>query len=80
MAILAGLALPAIAPSQAWAAPGPNAYVTNYGDNSVSMIDTATNSIVGSPIPVGANPFDVAITPDGKHAYVTNQNASGTVS
>lgn len=41
------------------------------------MIDTATNT-VGSTIPVaaGTSPFGVAITPDGKYAYVTGFQAN----
>jgi YVTN family beta-propeller protein len=49
-----------------------NAYITNFGDNTVSVIDTATNTVVGSPIPVGRGPFGVAVTPDGSKVYVTN--------
>jgi YVTN family beta-propeller protein len=49
-----------------------NAYITNGGDNTVSVIDTATNTVVGSPIPVGVGPFGVAVTPDGSKVYVTN--------
>ena len=47
------------------------AYVTNGGDNTVSVIDTATNTVVAT-IPVGQFPFGVAITPDGTRAYVPN--------
>ena len=47
------------------------AYVTNSQDNTVSVIDTATNTVVAT-IPVGAVPVGVAITPDGTRAYVTN--------
>ncbi|MGQ0445312.1 MAG: hypothetical protein ACT4O2_09360 [Beijerinckiaceae bacterium] len=36
------------------------------------MIDTATNKVVGTPIPVGDGPFGVAVTPDGTKVYVTN--------
>ena len=43
------------------------------------MIDTASNTVVGTPIPVGTTPAWVAITPDGKHVYVTN-NGSNNVS
>jgi YVTN family beta-propeller protein len=50
----------------------PFAYVVNNGDNTVSVIDTATNTVVGTPIPVGGLPNGVAITPDGTHAYVAN--------
>src|SRR5258708_8956317 len=42
-----------------------NAYIANDGDNTVSVIATATNTVVGLPIPVGSNPAGVAVTPDG---------------
>ena len=35
------------------------------------MIDTATNTVVAT-VAVGSGPSGVAVTPDGKHAYVTN--------
>jgi YVTN family beta-propeller protein len=35
------------------------------------VIDVATNTVVRS-VPVGNNPFGVAVTPDRKFAYVTN--------
>ena len=47
------------------------AYVTNNVDGTVSVITTATGA-VSAPITVGKAPTGVAITPDGKHAYVTN--------
>lgn len=57
---------------------GTRAYVTNIDQaNSVSVIDTVTNTVVAT-IPI-AGPFGVAITPDGTHAYVTNVG-SNTVS
>src|SRR5215831_18791652 len=46
------------------------AYITNSFDNTVSVIATATNTVVGSPIPVGSQPFGVAVTPDGSKVYV----------
>ncbi|MFJ5803077.1 IPT/TIG domain-containing protein [Streptomyces decoyicus] len=46
-------------------------YVTNFAANTVTMIDTATNMVVGAPIPVGAQPNFVAIAPNG-NAYVAN--------
>jgi YVTN family beta-propeller protein len=42
----------------------------------VSVITTATGA-VSAPITVGSNPVSVAITPDGKHAYVTNEGTNG---
>ncbi|MSY45028.1 MAG: hypothetical protein F2686_05310, partial [Actinobacteria bacterium] len=56
---------------------GTKAYVTNDWNATVSVINTATNT-VSATIPVGRDPFAVAITPDGTKAYVTN--ASETVS
>ena len=40
------------------------------------MIDTATNTVVGAPIPVGTNPFGLAVTPKGGFAYVANSGSS----
>jgi YVTN family beta-propeller protein len=57
---------------------GPFAYVANSLDDTVSVINTATNTVVGL-IPVGSNPVGIAITPDGTRAYVTNF-LSGSVS
>src|SRR6516165_10061549 len=56
-----------------------HAYITNSGDNTVSVIDTATNTVVGSPITVGSLPFGVAVTPDSSKVYVGN-SVGGTVS
>src|SRR5262245_13535718 len=51
---------------------GPRLYVANVVDNTVSVIDTATNTVVGSPIRVGTQPRGIVITPNGAAAYVTN--------
>ena len=64
-----GLAL-AACPAEA----APFLYVANSGDSTVSVIDTATNTVVGFLIPVGNLPYGVAITPDGTKVYVTNLN------
>ncbi len=61
-----GLGLPAC-PAEA----APFAYVTNESSNTVSVIDTATNT-VAEALTVGSGPVGVAVAPDGKHAYVTN--------
>ena len=39
--------------------------------NTVSVIDTATNTVIAT-IPVGSSPFGVAVTPDGSKVYVAN--------
>jgi len=46
-------------------------YVTNLGDNSVSVIDTTTNTVVGPPIPV-RQPVGIAFNPINGDMYVTN--------
>ena len=51
---------------------GTFAYVANGASDNVSVIDVATNTVVGSPIPVGDTPLGIAITPDGTTAYVAN--------
>ncbi|WP_153018047.1 hypothetical protein [Saccharococcus caldoxylosilyticus] len=44
---------------------GTRAYVANVG-NTVSVINTSTNTVIGAPIPVGSpTPFGIAITPSG---------------
>ncbi|MGH6853467.1 MAG: hypothetical protein ACREDJ_09825 [Methylocella sp.] len=48
------------------AAADPFAYVANAGSNTVSVIDTATNTVLtgtGFPIPVGGFPRGVGIVP-----------------
>ncbi len=56
----------------------PLAYVANYNDNTVSVIDTDTNVVVAT-IPVGSEPYGTAVHPTGNFVYVTNV-ASDTVS
>ena len=52
---------------------GSVAYVVNQsGSDSVSEISTATDSTIGSPIPVGSTPDNIALSPDGATAYVTD--------
>lgn len=48
---------------------GVFAYVTNARDNTVSVINTSTNTVV-TTIPVGFFPTDVAASPDGNFVYV----------
>jgi YVTN family beta-propeller protein len=60
---MALLAIPAQAQTRA--------YVPNQVSNSVSVIDTSSNTVVAT-VGVGAAPEGVAITPDGARAYVTD--------
>ncbi|HEX9245997.1 MAG TPA: cytochrome D1 domain-containing protein, partial [bacterium] len=52
-------------------------FVTNSGDNTVSVIETATNTVVAT-VQVATKPEGVAVTPDGSWVYVAN-NGDGTV-
>ncbi len=47
-------------------------YVANQGDNTISVIDGATNTVVDT-IPAGANSNGVAVNPNTNTIYVANQ-------
>jgi YVTN family beta-propeller protein len=55
-----------------------NAYIPNYGDNDVYVINIATN-MVTDIIPVGNTPIGVSVSPDGNMVYIAN-NGDTTVS
>jgi YVTN family beta-propeller protein len=56
---------------------GEFVFATNFsaGSNSVSVINTATNTIVAT-IPTGPQPNEVAVTLDGTTGFITNQNGT----
>ncbi len=54
---------------------GPKAYVGNFKDNTVSVIDTATRAVV-TTIPVAAGPHGMTITQDGRWLYVSSDGSS----
>lgn len=56
-------------------AAGPKAYVGNFSDSTVTVIDTATGTVVAT-VPVSTGPHGMAITPDGRIAYVSGDGAS----
>jgi len=49
----------------------PFAYVVNYGSGTVSVIDTASNTVIKT-LNVGANPMAIAVKADATRAYVVN--------
>jgi len=49
------------------------AYITNDVDNTVSVIDVATNTVTAT-IPVGFHPWGVSVCPNGSKVYITNYN------
>lgn len=52
------------------ASAAPLAYIPVHNPAGLRVLDTATNTIVAT-IPLSDNPAEVAVTPDGKFAYVS---------
>ena len=52
---------------------GSHVYVANYGDDTVSVIQTSDNTVIET-ISVGPSPYGMAVTPDGRYVYVGNGN------
>jgi len=48
-----------------------NMYVTSLNSNTVSVIDSTTNTVIAT-IPVGRQPWGVAFDPVNGNMYVTN--------
>jgi YVTN family beta-propeller protein/autotransporter-associated beta strand protein len=81
-ALLGGVwlgALAAFATDDAHAQQGPFLYVPNQGSNSVTVIDTPTNTTVPPATAVQSQPTTAAVRGDESLVYVTNSN-SNTVS
>jgi YVTN family beta-propeller protein len=60
-----------IAASARPAEAAPFAYVTNKRDNTVSIIDTVTNTVAAT-VAMAIDPEGVAVSRDGKFVYVAN--------
>ena len=56
-------------------AGGPKAYIGNFKDNTVSVIDTDAGAVVAT-VPVSAGPHGMAVSPDGRNVYVSGDLAS----
>jgi len=54
--------------------PAQNAYITNAGANTISVIDVTTHALV-TTIPVGQAPEWASVTPDGSKVYIANHNS-----
>jgi YVTN family beta-propeller protein len=52
-----------------------NAYIPSADFDHVSVIDTVTNTVIAT-IPVGMFPMGVAVSPDGRKVYVTNETSN----
>ena len=57
---------------------GTRAYVTNDGDGTVSVINTATTAVTAT-IHVGNGPNGVTVNPAGRTAYVTIINGASVL-
>ena len=73
--LLAGLVLGCAALSGAADAAGSKAYVGNFKDDTVSVIDTADGKVVAT-VPVAAGPHGMGVAPDGRRVYVTGDGSS----
>src|SRR5262244_659741 len=77
---LPGVALFALAAStqmvqSAASAQPAKAYVGNFKDNTVSVIDTGAGKVVAT-VPVATGPHGMAITQDGRTVYVSGDGSS----
>jgi YVTN family beta-propeller protein len=61
-------------PTLAGAGPSGPGAPSGLGSGSVTVVSTATDEVLGT-IAVGVDPIDVAFSPDGRSAYVTNNGA-----
>ncbi len=52
-------------------ASAQNAFITNASDNTVSVIDVPSGTVIGA-VPVGSEPQGVTVASDGTTAYVTS--------
>jgi YVTN family beta-propeller protein len=58
--------------------PAPQLFVVVSATDSVAVINSSTNQVI-TQIPVGRSPIRIAMTPDGRKAYVSNA-PDGTLS
>ena len=57
----------------------PFAYITDGSNDKISVINTATNTVVTTfALAPGSGPSGVAFTPDGTRVYVTNEIRKST--
>lgn len=68
--VVGNVPLPSEPTSIAVSPDGKRLYATSESEGKVFVAETATNKVVGSPIVVGGTPAEIALTPDGRTAYV----------
>jgi len=55
-------------------APSPALLVLNKSANQLAIVDPVTGKVAGR-VPVGESPHEIAVSPDGRFAFVTNYGA-----
>src|SRR5258708_18962575 len=65
-----------LGPLGAIAYAAPFAYIANFGDGTVSVIDTATNTVIGAPIAVAGSPFAIVVNATGTRGYGANRDST----
>ena len=55
-------------------AEGDTLLVVNPDSNSLTLVDTASQSVIAE-LPVGVDPRSIALSPDGATAYIANQGS-----
>ena len=61
-----------------WTPDGSRVYVGNLGDNSVSVLDMNSGSILQTITGHGlAEPHGSAVSPDGQFVFISNRNTQG---
>jgi YVTN family beta-propeller protein len=74
LALLSLLTALAASGAPAFAA-GPKAYVGNFKDSTVSVIDTGTERVVAT-VPVAAGPDGIVVSPGGRSTFVSGSGAA----
>ena len=74
LARAAAIAVLASLVASAWAA-GPKAYVGNFKDSTVSVIDVDAGKVLAT-VPVATGPDGIVITPDGASVFVSGASVS----
>lgn len=64
-----------LALTTAIAGAAPKAYVGNFQDNTVSVIDTGAGAVVAT-VPVAPGPHGMSVSPDGRWVYVSGDGSS----
>jgi LPXTG-motif cell wall-anchored protein len=71
LTVLATVTLPSSPSGMAVSALGDRLFVSQFGNDEVTVFDTVTRNVV-TQIQVGDGPSGMAVTPDGRFLYVVN--------